>query len=217
MARRVTMTNAALLPLVLPFGETAARLVAATIAGAILGVNRNLNGKAAGLRTHALVALGAALATAAAFGIDPVSATHVMQGVITGIGFIGAGVILHPGPPAVSIQPPAADGAAGAGLTMPGAMVRHRRRRRDVRGLTTAATVWVAAVLGLASGVGAWRLVLLGTACTLAILIGGGRVEDGVRRRFRARLHRRRAALKDHHRAGHEIRVRERDVHAGDA
>jgi len=192
----------------LPVGEAAARLTAATIAGATLGVNRNLRGKAAGLRTHALVALGAALVTAAAAGADPAGATRVMQGVITGIGFIGAGVILHPRPPAVPVSPDTPGGT--------GAKPRPPRRVRDVRGLTTAATVWVAAGLGLASGLGAWALVLLGTGLTLAILVAGGRVENGVRRQLLRRLRRRRA-LEHHHRAGHEIRVREREVGAHDA
>ncbi|GJG87989.1 hypothetical protein tb265_31700 [Gemmatimonadetes bacterium T265] len=192
---------------VLPAAEAAARLATATIAGATLGVNRNLRGKAAGLRTHALVALGAALVTAAAAGADPAGATRVMQGVITGIGFIGAGVILHPRPPAVAVR----SGGVGAA-----ARPSRPRRRRDVRGLTTAATVWVAAGLGLASGLGAWVLVLLGTGLTLAVLVAGGRVEAAVRRRLLRRLRRRRA-LEHHHRAGHVVRVREREVDAHDA
>ncbi len=214
-------------PALLPLNEIAARLTAATIAGAILGINRNLNGKAAGLRTHALVALGAALVTAAAATVDPGGATRVMQGVITGIGFIGAGLILHPRAPtggaptvAVSVSAVASPTTAAPASTAskrPSRARAPRHRRREVRGLTTAANVWVAAGLGLASGLGAWAIVLVGTVLTLAILVGGGRVEDGVRRRLLARLRRRRAALQHHHRAGHEIRVRERDVHPHDA
>ncbi len=203
---------------VLPFGETAARLGAAAVAGAMLGINRNLHGKAAGMRTHALVALGAALVTAAAAGADPAGATRVMQGVITGIGFIGAGVILHPRPPAVSVRPAArADGDAG------GSVVRaeHPRRPREVRGLTTAANVWVAAGLGLAAGLGAWAIVLTGTVLTLAILSGGGQVERGIRRQLLRRLRHRRAlrrrALEHHHRAGDVVGVRERHVGPHDA
>jgi hypothetical protein len=68
------------------------------------------------------------------------------------------------------------------------------RRVADVRGLTTAATVWVAAVLGLASGFGLWALTLMATLLTLLVLAVGGTVEDAVRRRFarRARTARRR-------------------------
>ncbi len=203
---RVTVIASGLLP----FGEIAARLSAATLAGAALGVNRNLHGKAAGLRTHALVALGAALVTAAAAQADAAGATRVMQGVITGIGFVGAGVILHP-QPAPAVRPPRA--ARGARATPAGADAgRSRpRQRREVRGLTTATTIWVAAGLGLAAGVGAWAIVLSGTVLTLAVLGGGGRVETGVRRRLR-----RRRALQHHHRAGDEFGVRERQVHPHD-
>ena len=205
----------------LPLGEVAARLGAATIAGAILGVNRNLHGKAAGLRTHALVALGAAVVTAAAGEADAAGATRVMQGVITGIGFVGAGVILHPLPPPMATPAVAtsavATPAVGPAAQASGTPRRMRTRpRADVRGLTTAATVWVAAGLGLASGLGAWALVLLGTAFTLAILAGGGRVETGVRRRLKRRLRQRRPLQHDH-RAGHQVRVRERDVRPHDA
>ncbi|HEY0778228.1 MAG TPA: MgtC/SapB family protein [Gemmatirosa sp.] len=202
---------------VLPLGEVAVRLGAATIAGAVLGANRNLHGKAAGLRTHALVALGAALVTAAAAQADAAGSTRVMQGVITGIGFLGAGVILHPRP-----EPPATRRSNGGGATDGATPARPRARPRSaVRGLTTAATVWVAAGLGLASGLGAWAIVLVGTVLTLVILAGGGRVETGVRQRLRRRLRRRRLGtrrpLEHHHRAGHEVRVGERQVRADDA
>ena len=136
----------------------ALRLGAALLAGAALGLNRNLRGKAAGLRTHALVALGAALVMVTSAQAGNGELTRVVQGVITGIGFIGAGVILHP----------------------------HRGAER-VRGLTTAASVWVAAALGVAAGAGRWTLVAFGTLGTLAVLEGGGPVEDAVRRRFRRR------------------------------
>ena len=78
--------------------ELAARLGGAVLAGAILGVNRDLHRKPAGLRTHALVCLGSAVvvvivASMTDAGADAVS--RVIQGVVTGVGFIGAGVILH--------------------------------------------------------------------------------------------------------------------------
>ncbi len=168
--------------------DEAARLLAAAVAGGALGLNRNLRGKSAGLRTHALVALGGAIVTAAASHAgDPTGARPVMQGVITGIGFVGAGVILHPANAPRSGPPNAAD---------PGGTAPARRgvARRNVRGLTTAASVWVAAGLGVTSGLGLWSLVLFGTLFSLAILSGGGAVEDGVRRRLRARVRRRRAA-----------------------
>lgn len=159
----------------------AGRLAAAVAAGGLLGLNRNLRGKAAGLRTHALVALGAAVAvTAAAHAGDAGAASRVMQGVITGVGFLGAGVILHRPLGTAAGAPPAAP---------PGEAPRRRPRRgpprHDVRGLTTAASVWLAAMLGLACGAGLWSLALLAAVFTLAVLVGGGGVEDAVRRRVR--------------------------------
>src|SRR5436309_13369161 len=101
--------------------ELAARLGSAVLAGAILGVNRDLHRKPAGLRTHALVCLGSAVVVVIVesmpqAGADAVS--RVIQGVVTGVGFIGAGVILH-----------------------------HDTEHR-VEGLTTAASLWLAALLG---------------------------------------------------------------------
>jgi putative Mg2+ transporter-C (MgtC) family protein len=165
--------------------EQVGRLVAAVVAGAALGLNRNLRGKAAGVRTHALVALGAALVTgAAALASGADAATRVMQGVVTGVGFIGAGVILHPGQRAA----PVVDPHAGDGPPDPAAVGGARPAR--VRGLTTAATVWVAAALGIACGVGLWVLAVAGTLLTLAVLAGGGTLEAAVR----AHLLRRRGA-----------------------
>ena len=136
----------------LGISETFIRLAVATLAGAALGLNRELKGKPAGLRTHAMVTLGAALASvtiiyATAPETDPNALSRVVQGIITGIGFIGAGVILRD--------------AAG----------------RRVRGLTTAATIWVAASLGVACGVGYWSAVAAATLLTLAVLVLGGRIE----------------------------------------
>jgi putative Mg2+ transporter-C (MgtC) family protein len=83
-------------------GDIVARLGAAIICGGALGLNRDLEGKAAGLRTHALVSLGAAVATLVALEsparsepIDPNATGRIVQGILTGIGFLGAGVILR--------------------------------------------------------------------------------------------------------------------------
>ncbi len=103
------------------------------------------------MRTLGLVALGSAVVVLSAIqfpGIfdDPTAASRVVQGIIqglmTGISFIGAGVILR-------------DSSA-----------------RRVRGLTTAATVWVTAALGIACGLGAWRTVVIAMILTFALLIG---------------------------------------------
>ena len=129
------------------------RLGAAIIAGGTIGLNRDLRNKPAGVRTHALVALGSALVTSlVADGSDPNAASRVIQGIITGIGFLGAGVILR------------------------------REGGRTVRGLTTAASVWVVAALGIACGLGRWVPVVVGTLLTLAVLLFGGPLEDLVHR-----------------------------------
>jgi len=129
----------------------AIRLGLAILAGAILGLDRELKRKPAGLRTHALVSLGSAmvvlviLAVGGGPGGDPLS--RAVQGVITGIGFLGAGVIMQ-----------------------------YESERR-VEGLTTAASIWVAAGLGMACGAGLVELVGIGVAAAMLVLIGGEVVE----------------------------------------
>jgi putative Mg2+ transporter-C (MgtC) family protein len=132
--------------------EAVLRLVAATVAGMAIGLNRDLADKPMGMRTLGLVSLGSALATLATtnFGIlgfhaDAISRT--IQGILTGVGFIGGGVILRD------------------------------IGRRTVYGLTTAATVWIAAALGITCGLGAWRIAIVGGAITLILLILGGPFE----------------------------------------
>ncbi|MDP9099569.1 MAG: MgtC/SapB family protein, partial [Verrucomicrobiota bacterium] len=80
--------------------ETALRLGAALVVGALFGLNRELHGKPAGLRTHALVSLGAAAAALlilrapdGRLTADPNAISRVIQGILTGVGFLGAGVI----------------------------------------------------------------------------------------------------------------------------
>src|SRR5947207_360300 len=121
--------------------EIALRLGAALLVGTILGLNRELHGKPAGLRTHALVSLGAAVATIVvlkspdgSLATDQNAISRVVQGILTGVGFLGAGVILH--------DP-----------------------NGHISGLTTAATIWICAVLGLVCGLGHW--IILGTAVIL--------------------------------------------------
>lgn len=138
----------------LPFEEILLRLGAAALAGGVLGFDRELHHKPAGLRTLAMVSLGAAIAalgSAEFFGSQPDTVSRVSQGVLTGIGFIGAGVIIR-------VEP------AGS-----------------VTGLTTAAAIWVVAGLGYASGLGEWRLTLCGTAVALTILFVGTKIEDSLR------------------------------------
>lgn len=80
------------------WGEIILRLGLATLAGMLIGIDRELRQKAAGMRTHMLVSLGAACIMLVTFQIDATAnATRVVQGIVTGIGFIGAGAILHSG------------------------------------------------------------------------------------------------------------------------
>lgn len=145
-------------------GQVALRLLAATVAGVVLGVNRNLRGKPAGIRTHALVSIGSAILTIASFRmalsdgrLDTTGALRGVQGIITGIGFLGAGVILRGSHP------------------------------RSVQGLTTAASLWLVSCLGIICGAGEWRLAALGLAFSLAVLILGGPMEGRIRSRFQRR------------------------------
>ena len=136
--------------------EVGLRLLAAALVGGAIGINRDLEDKPIGMRTLGLVALSAAIVSIAALQVPEV-ADHpdalsrvvqgVLQGVMAGIGFIGAGVILR-------------DSDSG-----------------NVRGLTTAATVWVTAALGIACGLGAWEVVLIGTILALGFLVLAKAVE----------------------------------------
>ena len=140
--------------------EIAVRLGAALIIGSALGLNRELHGKAAGLRTHALVSLGAAVATLVALESPdralPVEIGRIVQGILTGIGFLGAGVIL-------------------------------RDPNGHVTGLTTAAAIWICAVLGIVCGLGYWSILLIAVALTVAALFFGYPVERLAERLFKHR------------------------------
>lgn len=126
------------------------RLLAAVLLGAIVGWQRERAGKAAGLRTHILVALGTSLFIlgASGSGMSSDGLSRVVQGVSTGIGFIGAGAILK-----VSAT-------------------------REIQGLTTAAGVWMTAAIGVAVGLGSLGLALLGTILTWVVLALLGALES---------------------------------------
>ena len=126
------------------------RLLAAIILGAIIGLQRELSGKAAGLRTHILVALGTALfvLAAAGSGMSSDGVSRVVQGISTGIGFIGAGAILK------------------------------LSATREIQGLTTAAGIWITAAIGVAVGVGSLGLALLGTLLAWVVLASIGVLEN---------------------------------------
>jgi len=139
------------------------RITVAAIVGMAVGLNRDVNDKPMGMRTLGLVSLGAALVGVAALEFGdlrdhPDAASRVIQGVVvgvmTGVGFLGAGAILR-------------DSRAG-----------------EVHGLTTAATTWLAAALGVACAFAAWHLVIAGAVLTLAILVAMLPVERALVRAF---------------------------------
>lgn len=133
------------------WGSLTLRLVVAAVLGGVIGWNRQVTGKAAGLRTHILVSLGAALfiiipMELGASATDAVS--RAIQGVATGIGFLGAGEIVHFSRTDASGKP-------------------------KVKGLTSAAAIWVTAALGMVTAAGLWHVSLIATVITLATLSGG--------------------------------------------
>jgi putative Mg2+ transporter-C (MgtC) family protein len=129
------------------------RLGAATLIGSMIGLDREMHHKSTGMRTLGLVALGSALAVLAVANDPKADASRVIQGVITGVGFLGAGVILH-GPTGVQVQ-----------------------------GLTTAAAIWITASLGVLCGLAAWRILAVGLVLTFFLLIAVGAVERRLNRR----------------------------------
>jgi putative Mg2+ transporter-C (MgtC) family protein len=128
------------------------RLLAATLLGAAIGFQRERAGKPAGLRTHTLVSLGTTLLilSCSAVGMSLDGLSRVIQGIITGIGFIGAGSILK------------------------------LSDEHAIRGLTTSASIWVTAAVGAAVGLGSVGIALLSTLLALIILALVGRLEHGI-------------------------------------
>lgn len=126
-----------------PWLEVILRFLLAVALGAAIGYQRERAGKAAGLRTHMLVSSGAALFTLVSiygFSGAVVDISRVAAGVVVGIGFIGAGVILR------------------------------GQREKEVAGLTTAATVWITAAVGLAAATGMYLISVIAAAVTVGVL-----------------------------------------------
>ncbi len=121
-------------------GTLLLRLLAAVIAGGIVGVEREMTGQPAGLRTHALVSLGAALFTGVSLLYSEGDQLRTVAALATGIGFLGAGAIVRSG--------------------------------ATVQGLTTAASLWVTAAVGLAAGTGLYLLVAASVVLMLIVLRG---------------------------------------------
>jgi putative Mg2+ transporter-C (MgtC) family protein len=142
------------LPDLLQFVRVLARLSAAALLGGLLGLERERERKAAGLRTHMLVALGSALFTVGPLeaGMGSGDLSRVFQGIVTGIGFIGAGTILK------------------------------RTEEQEIHGLTTAANLWLTAAVGMAVGLGHLWVPVLGAVLAVLILTGIGYVEKKTRR-----------------------------------
>ena len=137
------------------YSTIAIRLALALFVGAVLGLNRWLHHKSAGIRTHSLVAIGSATAVMLISDFvhdDAQSVSRVLQGLITGLGFLGAGVI-----------------------------IREQRSQR-VHGLTTAASLWACALIGAAFGAGQFVLGGLSLGAILLTLFLGGPLERLVAR-----------------------------------
>jgi putative Mg2+ transporter-C (MgtC) family protein len=140
------------------------RLVVASLLGGLLGFERQHEGKAAGIRTHMLVAVGSALFTLVPLeaGMDLNNLSRVIQGIAAGIGFLGAGTILK------------------------------LSELHEIKGLTTAACIWMTAAVGVAVGAGRIGLALVGVGLALFILYILHRVEmwfEGRRRGHRHNHH----------------------------
>jgi putative Mg2+ transporter-C (MgtC) family protein len=148
-----------------PTLQAALHIFAAWAAGALIGWERESHGRAAGLRTHSLVALASALMMAVAGdpqlliaslpdGVARIDATHLAQGIMTGIGFLGAGVIFKEGP--------------------------------TVHGLTTAASIWTTAALGVLLGAGFMTAGVIGAIIALLTLSLFRRIEQRMGRKVHA-------------------------------
>lgn len=131
------------------------RLLIAAILGGLLGYEREQKGKAAGLRTHMLVALGSALFVLIPLqaGASTADLTRVVQGLVAGVGFLGAGAIIM------------------------------GNRQEDTKGMTTAAGIWLTAAIGVAAGMGRESTAVLSTFLALVILYCIPKVESLFKRR----------------------------------
>jgi putative Mg2+ transporter-C (MgtC) family protein len=146
----------------LDWSEIVLRLGAATLAGGLIGLNRDLHGKPIGLRTLGLVGLATATVVVLAAAFDtksPDATSRIIQGILTGIGFLGAGVIVH------------------------------RENRSRVQGLTSAACTWLTACVGIVCGAGQWRIVAVALGITFVVLIAGGKTERWLHRALGGKEH----------------------------
>jgi putative Mg2+ transporter-C (MgtC) family protein len=134
--------------------EVTLRLTAALILGGLVGLNRNLHHKSVGLRTLAIVSFGSALFVLAVVPFPGTTLTYdgssvgrVIQGIVAGIGFLGAGCIIRP------------------------------NQGSSVHGFTTAAALWSTTGIGIICGLGRWHIALVAMVLLLIVLALGGRIE----------------------------------------
>ena len=162
-------------PAVMEYREIIIRLLSAVLIGCIIGMDRNLHGKPTGIKTLGLVALGASLLTMAGMDFslvqgkyDTSAVSRVIQGVITGVGFVGAGVIIHE------------EGGS------------------KVHGLTTAASIWVTAALGIVCGMGSWQIAGVALTIVLFLLVVGRPLERMIHQRWLDKPAQEKDALSNH-------------------
>jgi putative Mg2+ transporter-C (MgtC) family protein len=131
------------------FTHVMIRLIASALLGAVIGLQRERAGKPAGIKTHILATLGTTVfvLACAGYGMSSDGLSRVIQGIVTGIGFLGAGAILK------------------------------LDESRDIKGLTTAASIWISAAIGVAVGLGSLGLALLATILTMLVLAIIGSME----------------------------------------
>ena len=121
------------------------------------GLNRDLHGKPTGVRTLGILCLGSAVAVLSIHAVTGTDASRVIQGIVTGVGFLGAGVIVR------------------------------SEKGHHVQGLTTAACVWVTACMGAACAVAQWQIVVIGIVLVFVVLVFGGPFEKAIDRRWPSR------------------------------
>jgi putative Mg2+ transporter-C (MgtC) family protein len=141
------------------FADDMSRLVVAALLGGVLGLEREWKGHWAGLRTHMMVAIGSAIfviAGSTAHGQGIDGPSRVIQGVAAGIGFLGAGTILKLGD------------------------------KLEIKGLTTASSIWLAAALGIAAGLAEYSLATASAAISLFVLGVLGPIERHIERTRKA-------------------------------
>jgi len=151
----VVVTEFSDVPDLTQFVRITVRLLLASVLGFILGFEREQQGKAAGVRTHMLVAIGSAMFVLVPqqTGIEPSDMSRVIQGLVAGVGFLCAGTIL-----------------------------KHGAGEQQVQGLTTAAGLWMTAAIGMACGLGREATAVLSALLALAVLQLVPRIVSGLER-----------------------------------